>query len=390
MNEPLKVLYVIRTLTHGGGAERLMFDIYNELIKRTDVLFKIVVLQKSDFFKNYNIANADYYEKRMNNIIYLDYSFQLRLFKKNLINIEDYKKLVIDFQPDIIHSNLYLAELVSREYVWKNASYFSHVHDNIIQLQKFSLKTLVNKTLFTNFYEKIRIVKKYKQTKTNFICISNETTNFIKDNLSEKLNKRTFLLPNAIDLSRFSLSAKKIKSKEKFQLISIGSLALRKNHIFLIDVVHFLIKNGISIHLTILGEGIERKKIEQKIDELKLKKHITLTGNVSDIVSYLNDADLYVHSATSEPFGLVLLEAMASGLPVIALDGKGNRDFIIDDHNGYLINEFSVSKMGNKIIEILHNEDTFHRISKNAIETSKKYAMSEYVDKLISIYKNSK
>jgi len=388
MNEPLKILFIIRTLTHGGGAERLMFDIYNELIKRTDVNFKIVVLQKSDIFKNYNISNADYYETRMNNIVYLNYSFQLRIFKKNHINIEEYKKLVEEFKPDIIHSNLYLAELVSREFIDKNARYFTHVHDNITQLKKFSLKTLYNKTLLTNFFEKNRIIKKYKLTKTNFICISNETTNFIKENLSKKLNKRIFFLPNAIDLSRFSLNPKSLFKKDIFELITIGSLAKRKNHVFLIEVVNYLIKKGFPIHLTILGEGIERKKIEQKIKDLKVNDHVTLKGNVSDIVNELNKSDLYVHSATSEPFGLVLLEAMSSGLPVITLDGKGNRDFIVDNYNGYIINESSVSKMGNKIIEILQNEDNYYNISINAIETAKKYSISEYIDKLISIYKS--
>ena len=147
---------------------------------------------------------------------------------------------------------------------------------------------------------------------------------------------------------------------------------------------------GMFVSLGVLLLHPKRKKIEIKIDDLKLNDHITLKGNVTDIVSYLNDADLYVHSATSEPFGLVLLEAMASGLPVIALDGKGNRDFIIDDQNGYIIDELSISKMGNKIIEILHNEDTYQRISKNAVETSKEYAMSEYVNKLISLYKSTK
>lgn len=390
MNEPLKVLYVIRTLTHGGGAERLMFDLYNELIKRKNIVFKIVVLQKSDFFKKFNISNADYYETRMDNIIYLDYSFQLRILGKNIINIKEYKKIVNEFNPDIVHSNLYLAELVSREYINTEASYFTHVHDNIVQLRKLSFKTLMNKSLLTDYYERLRLIKKYKKTNTHFICISNETNNFIKNNLPKILNKNAIILPNAIDLSRFSLTPKTLPVNNVFQLISIGSLAPRKNHVFLIDLVDFLIRNGISVNLTILGEGIERNKIENKIDDLKLNEHITLKGNVTDIVSYLNNADLYVHSATSEPFGLVLLEAMASGLPVIALDGKGNRDFIIDDQNGYIIDELSISKMGNKIIEILHNENKYQRISKNAVETSKKYSISEYVNKLISLYKSTK
>ena len=390
MNEPLKVLYVIRTLTHGGGAERLMFDLYNELIKRKDIQFKIVVLQKSDFFKKFNISNADYYETRMDNIIYLDYSFQLRIFGKNIINIKEYKKIVDEFNPDIVHSNLYLAELVSREYINTKASYFTHVHDNIVQLRKLSFKTLINKSLLTDYFERFRLIKKYKKTNTQFICISNETNNFIQNNLPKKLNKNSVILPNAIDLSRFSLAPKKLPDNKIFQLISIGSLAPRKNHVFLIDVVDYLIQKGIPVHLTILGEGIERKNIETKIKHLHLENQITLMGNISTIENYLNDSDLYVHSAISEPFGLVLLEAMASGLPVIALDGKGNRDIIINNENGYILDELSVAKMGSKIIDLLQDQENYERISQNAIDHSKQYSIEQYTSKLISFYNKIK
>ena len=390
MNEPLKILYVIRTLTHGGGAERLMFDLYNELTKRNDVLFKIVVLQKSDFFKKHNISNADYYEKRMDNIIYLNYSFQLKIINKNNVNIEEYKKIFNEFKPDIVHSNLYLAELVSREYINTESSYITHVHDNIVQLRKFSFKTLIHKPILTDYFERLRLIKKYKKTNTHFICISNETKTFIQNNLPKSLNKNSIILANAIDLSRFSLEPKKIPINKVFQLISIGSLAPRKNHVFLVDVIDYIIKKGMKVHLTILGEGTERKSIETNIKRLHLESQITLMGNISYIEKFLNNSDLYVHSAISEPFGLVLLEAMASGLPVIALDGKGNRDIIINDKNGYIIDELSVHKMGDKIIELLQNQKKYEQISSNAIESSKKYSIKEYTSELISFYKKIK
>jgi glycosyltransferase involved in cell wall biosynthesis len=388
MDKKLKILFVVRTLTHGGGAERLIFDIYNELNKRNDIHFKIVVLQKSEIFKEYNISNADYYENKMKDIFYLNYKIKLSLFRKNKINICEYKNIVNEFKPDIIHSHLYLAELVSREYISNRPKYVTHVHDNIVQFRRFSIKTIIYKSLLTNYYERLRLLNKYKQTKTHFICISEETKKFIHNNLPKKVRKKTIILPNAIDLNRFSLIKKTITNDSCVQFISIGSLATRKNHLFLIDVIDNLKNKGYSVHLTILGEGVERFNIENKIQKLNLNNEITLKGNVSEIVSYLDGSNIYLHSAISEPFGLVLLEAMASGLPVVSLDGKGNRDIVKDNYNGFLIEDISIDLMCEKIIYLLNNKKEYERISQNAVDFSKKFSINGYADKLIDFYRS--
>jgi glycosyltransferase involved in cell wall biosynthesis len=388
MDEKLKVLYVIRTLTHGGGAERLMFDIYQELKKRKNITCKIIVLQKSSFFKDFNIANSDFYENQIDDALYINYEFKLSIFKKNIINIEEYKNIVLEFKPDIIHSNLYLAEVVSREFILKKTIYITHVHDNIIQLKKLGFNTFLTKSKFTNYYERLRILKRYKKSNTYFISISNETNDYISKNLPKLFKKKIIKLPNAVNLSRFSLIPKALENR-RFNLISIGSLAKRKNQTFLIDVLYYLNKK-IEVNLTILGEGPERKEIENKIRDLGLEKQITLKGNLSDIEPFLNNSDLYIHAATSEPFGLVLIEAMASGLPVIALNGKGNKDIVINNYNGFLIEKPSIELMGDKIIEILENKKKFNELSKNAVEFAKKYSIEEYIDNLLNFYCNLK
>ena len=388
MDKKLKILFVVRTLTHGGGAERLIFDLYNELNIRNDIHFKILVLQKSEIFKEYNISNADYYENKMKDVFYLNYQIKLSLFRKNKINIDEYQNIVNEFKPDIIHSHLYLAELVSREYIAKKPKYVTHVHDNIVQFRKFSLKTIIYKSILTNYYERFRLLNKYKQTKTHFICISEETKKFIHNNLPKKVRKKTIILPNAIDLNRFSLIKKTITNDSSVQFISIGSLATRKNHLFLIDVIDNLKNKGYSVHLTILGEGVERFNIENKIQKLNLNNEITLKGNVSEIVSYLDSSNVYLHSAISEPFGLVLLEAMASGLPVVSLDGKGNRDIVKDNYNGFLIEDISIDLMCEKIIYLLNNKKEYERISQNAVDFSKKFSINGYADKLIDFYRS--
>ena len=146
------------------------------------------------------------------------------------------------------------------------------------------------------------------------------------------------MLQNAINLNQFTRPKSWNKKKdEQLKLVSVGSLVDKKNHIFLIEVVEKLIEKGLNPQLSILGEGPNRELLEREIEDRKLKEYIHLKGNVSKVEEFLWNSDIYVHSATYEPFGLVLLEAMASGIPCVSIDGGGNRDIIENEKNGFII-----------------------------------------------------
>jgi glycosyltransferase involved in cell wall biosynthesis len=112
-------------------------------------------------------------------------------------------------------------------------------------------------------------------------------------------------------------------------------------------------------------------------------------GKVEKVEDYLEDSDIYLHSATYEPLGLVLLEAMAVGLPVITLDGKGNRDLIEEGKNGYMIYDQDPEKFAQKIIFLVKNKSKYAEISSYCKQYAEKYDIKEYVNKLYLLYKDS-
>tara|TARA_B110001450_G_scaffold256450_1_gene286993 strand:- start:2600 stop:2857 length:258 start_codon:yes stop_codon:yes gene_type:complete len=77
---------------------------------------------------------------------------------------------------------------------------------------------------------------------------------------------------------------------------------------------------------------------------------------------------------------------MAAGLPVISLDGKGNRDIIQHKINGYIFQDQNAEKFGNQIIELISNMDLYQKISKNAKQFAQNYDIKNYTEKLIKIY----
>jgi len=78
---------------------------------------------------------------------------------------------------------------------------------------------------------------------------------------------------------------------------------------------------------------------------------------------------------------------MAAGLPVVTLDGKGNRDIIEQGKNGFMIYKQSAELFADKIIELIKNKELYQSMSAYAVEFAKKYDIKEYVDKLIDLYK---
>ena len=122
---------------------------------------------------------------------------------------------------------------------------------------------------------------------------------------------------------------------------------------------------------------------------MKLNDYVKLVGNVNDVETYLHKSDIYVHSSYSESFGLVFIEAMAAGLPIVSLDGGGNRDLIINNFNGYIIDKPNIELFTSKILQIKNNPNFIIKLSKNGLEFSKNYGIESFVDKLIGLQQNN-
>jgi glycosyltransferase EpsD len=126
--------------------------------------------------------------------------------------------------------------------------------------------------------------------------------------------------------------------------------------------------------------------VKQKSERLNLSQNVFFHGNVDNVVEFLSKADIYIHSATYEPLGLVLLEAMAAGLPVVCLDGKGNRDIIKEAKNGFMLNQLDPTLFADKIIILWENKKMYSQISEYAQSYASNFDIKNYVEKLIECY----
>lgn len=376
----LKILHIIPNLVK-GGAQRIAIDICIELSKRPNC--DVILL----YFDGPNEFEFLTNEIRVQKI---KISFNLSISSKHKINITEFEQLLDQFNPNIIHSHLYLAELVSRENIRKGIRYITHCHDNIRQFQKFNSSVLYKKLNLIEYMERRRLFKKYKHCNNTFLAISENGLLFLKKNLPDSSNQKIILLHNAINIQHFLIKKDFEKPLMKLNLINVGNLIPKKNQVFLVSMVNELLNVNQDCHLTLVGDGITRKEIETKITDLELTSKITMTGRIDDVRKMLTQNTLYVHSALYEPFGLVLVEAMAAGLPVISLNGKGNQDIIIDDYNGYIVSENDPKLFAEKVIEVYSNQELYKTLAKNAQKVAiEKYDIKNYTNKLIEIYSST-
>lgn len=125
---------------------------------------------------------------------------------------------------------------------------------------------------------------------------------------------------------------------DDFVLCTVGRLVKRKNLEDLLEITAQL-KNQINVKLVVIGDGPEKNHLETKTELLGIQQQVRFCGAVDDERKFqlLDCADLYVSTATHEGFGLVFLEAMECGLPVICYNRGGQRDFLIEDKTGHLV-----------------------------------------------------
>jgi glycosyltransferase involved in cell wall biosynthesis len=324
-------------------------------------------------------------------------SVNVSFIKRWKINVVELQQFLEKFKPDVIHTHLFEAEFVSRFCRYSQAKWFSHMHDNMIQLNKLSLLGF-NKTKITNWFERRILFKNYKKNAgTNFIAISRNTQSYIN---SVQSIYSVYLLHNGIDTKRFQkpddfLSRNANYSPKPYavnhqklliKIINVGSFSSNKNQQFLIDIMINLMEKGVDINTIFLGSGPLIEYVKNKAKQMDLEENCFFIGNVENVEEYLWYSDVYVHVSRSEALGLTLIEAMAAGLPVITLDGGGNRDLMIDGKNGYLLTKEEPSLFADRIFEVYRNKE----MSFFNAQFAKQFDIELYCEKLLQIYKSQK
>lgn len=368
----MKILHLIPSLRK-GGAERIALDICLALMQEGHEV-KLITLHADN---QYEFISKMIDHQQVNT------SVTLSLLRKNKVDVTSLQSIIDSFQPDVIHSHLFEAEInLAFCRFPKGVKRVIQFHDNMIQMKSMNWDSFLKKSSLTNYYERHLILKNLPK-QTIAIGISENSLKYINSVLPKRINR--ILIHNAIDLNRFQKLTKPVNSNH---LIMIGSLIDLKGQELAIRTVDELNKRNIPIKLALVGDGPNANKLKELTKNLDIESLVEFTGYVDFPEKHLQNSLIYLHTSYSEAFGLVLIEAMACGLPVVCTDGKGNRDLIQDGENGFMIKNRNPMQLADKIQYLLENEGEYIRLSQNAHNYAQNFGMKNYTNLLLKAYQN--
>lgn len=169
---------------------------------------------------------------------------------------------------------------------------------------------------------------------------------------------------------------------EDFVLVSVGELNWNKNHAIVVEALGKLKEP--KLHYIICGEGIEKVPLAEQAERLGISAQVQLPGFRKDIPDILKAADAMAFPSLREGLGLVAVEAMASGLPVIASDNRGTREYMQDGINGYVVWKNDVDGTAESIRTLHHmwtkDKASYHQMQQNCLKTAERFG-SENVNR---------
>ena len=217
-----------------------------------------------------------------------------------------------------------------------------------------------------------------------FVLVSNNLKEFYSVKL-ENSKCECVYIPNTLDFISDKVSSLKDK-----KMISVGRLSKEKGYLDLLDMSKTIFKEHKDWSLDIIGDGVERETLENYIKDNNLSDNVTLHGfkDKEFINKLLSKSSIYLMSSYTESFGIVLIEAMNFGVPVIAFSSaEGAREIIRNNKNGYLIDDRNKDEYIEKVNALIDNQDLRIKLGNEAKIDSKDYDPNIVYKKWIEIIK---
>ena len=315
-----KITHIITSLT-ANGAESLVVELLCRL-KNIGIDCELISLFPAKFGEleiKLKKSGIEYYCLNQKNW-------------KSLKTLWLLRKKIIASNPSIIHSHLFPASYLSVFAKRKKCRLVTTEHSFLTRRRKIPAIKYIEQKIY-NKYDRI-------------VCISNDV--FDKMNCwMPMLKKKIKLIENGIDLKRFIIN-KNGNYKKKYGFpqdkILVGMVGRfeqpPKDQKTLVKAFARIS----DVHLVLIGDGPERKKIELLVQENSVEERVHFTGYINNVAEVYTCLNIYVQSSYHEGFGLSVIEAMATGIPVIVTDVNALNQIVTNEIDG-LIFELGNVKM---------------------------------------------
>jgi len=294
------------------------------------------------------------------------------------------RKALSSLDPEIVHANTVRAGLVAsfasigtgRKVIW-------HVHDI---LPRHWLSGIIRFIAWISW-------------RTQIIAVSHAVAQAFCRQLSFK--SRVHVIHNGTDMSRFpskrpgnsALRKSLGVPEDAFVICAVGQICARKGLLELLFAFTQILHSAPQMHIVIAGKVVfphEEKYLQRLLRVAaspELSGHVHFTGEIHDVSALLQTADLLVLNSHEEPFGLVLVEAMSSGTPVLATRVGGIPEIVKDSENGWLVERGDTAALGAKLLELSLNGEVLQSVAHFALtETCPQLSLERFQSQLQRLY----
>ncbi|MBF0217288.1 MAG: glycosyltransferase [Candidatus Omnitrophica bacterium] len=328
----IKVAHVINSLSV-GGMEKVVSDIIKRYDKRR--IFSTVYCAESE---------GEYAEGLK------EQGIEVRLVNNNRYPLEFAFRLVGIFQRekiDVVHSYSGIYRDATLAGVLAGVKVLMHTDQG--KFYPDTRWTRLNHRFFSLFRDKI-------------IAVSDELKEFLSKEVGIDPEKITRIY-NAVDVGDYPVGIDAVKKKNEIgikpEIMVIGMIARLvpvKDHLTLFKAFKEVKKTFHNVKLLVAGDGPLRGALEKAAIQMCGAGEIIFLGNRSDVSELLRIMDIVCLSSLSEGLSLVLAEAMASGVPIVATNVGGNAELVVDGSTGFLVPPGEVESMAEAILELLNGE----------------------------------
>jgi glycosyltransferase involved in cell wall biosynthesis len=289
-------------------------------------------------------------------------------FKSDRAAYRKIKQVIEEFQPDIVHTHAAKAGALGRKAAKAcGVPIIVHTfHGHVFHSYFGTAKTWIYKV----------IERRLAKISTGIVAISpiqkEELSSIHQICPAHKIK----VIPLGFDLMKFheNRDSKRGETRKKWSLNDeeiavaiIGRLAPIKNHSLFLDVIQTLAQKGIKARYFIVGDGQEKTSIEKRAKELEndFNIRIELTSWIKDIATFNAGMDIICLSSDNEGTPVSLIEAQASGVPVISTDVGGVKDILLEGETGFVVPKNDVKSFSEKLQLLIENKEIRSNMSQN-------------------------
>lgn len=356
----MKILYCLAHTSNSGGMERIVVNKANWLAQKGHEVTILTTDQENrkDFFSLIDVKRIDsdiLYSKNKSSNPIKRYILRNRLIKEHKNYVEKYIK---ENPQDVIISTFgnevgFIPKLKdkSKKILEIHFSRWFRLQEN-----RKGIWNLIDRILT---WKDFRYAKKYD----HFVCLTEE------DKQNWKGISNIHVINNFIKNKSDKPASLQTKS-----MIAVGRLEYQKGYERLIEAWELVKPKHPDWKLEIYGSGTLKNNLVDLIKEKNLSDVIRINDPIKNIEDKLQESSAFILSSRYEGFGLVLIEAMSNGLPIISFDCQcGPKDLITNENNGFIIKEGDTKLMADRIIKLIENPCLRIQMGENAYKLSEFY-----------------